>query len=250
MPMTPYGKSNSVGGFNSGDVDWSAFYNNMGAGENNTLGGTPYTNTAWGASSAQPIYVPGTANGSTLVGKNQTQFATDNPLQAQMLAYAGQYPTNPAVAATAAQASTPYNNPGWGAVFQQYLSRAKVGANPGMGGLYGTPMAPGIPAQLPPADGSSPLPNWRGGVPTAGGYSLARPIYGRVGTLHNGASSGPAAFSSGGYLFDRNGAQIGRDSRYRAEAGSRGTAAGSDSNSKFETTAVQRANYDRQGISY
>lgn len=65
----------------------------------------------------------------------------------------------------------------------------------------------------------------------------------------------PKIYSSGGYLFAPDGkgghANIGRDATFaNRPAGSRGTAAGSDNNSRFETTATQRANYDRQGISY
>jgi len=98
--------------------------------------------------------------------------------------------------------------------------------------------AVGMPTQLP--------------MPSAGGYSLnpTLSMFGQQGFQHNGSSLLPAAYTSGGYRFDKTGTQIGRDYRYRAEPGSRGTAAGSDNNSKFETTAIQRANYDRQGISY
>lgn len=116
MPMTPYGKTNGLGGYNSGDVDWQAFYNNMGPGQNNTLGGTPYGNSGWGASRSYPMSVPGTANGTMIANKDQSRFPTENPLQAQLLAYSGQQPGNPAAVAAAAQANgTPYNNPGWGA---------------------------------------------------------------------------------------------------------------------------------------
>jgi len=50
-----------------------------------------------------------------------------------------------------------------------------VGANPGMGGamIGNGQMASGIPPQLPPADGSSPLPVWAGDNPQqAGGQPL------------------------------------------------------------------------------
>jgi len=252
MPVSPYGKTNGVGGFNSGDVDWDAFYNNMGAGENNTLGGTPYTNTAWGASRATPAYVPGTANGSILVGKNQSQFGADNPLQTQQLAYTGQQPANPA------GGGTPYTNTGWGAgTLPPWMPQ---GANPGMGGLPGygnTQLASGIPPQGPPPPGIAPTV-WAGDTaqqqPSAGGYSLAKrpglPMSGQVGFQHNGSSNEPAAYSSGGYLYDRNGRQIRRDPNFaNRPAGSRGTAAGNDG-AREVTTAIQRANYDRQGISY
>ena len=54
-------------------------------------------------------------------------------------------------------------------------SQPPVGANPGMGGamIGNGQMASGIPPQLPPADGSSPLPVWAGDNPRqAGGQPL------------------------------------------------------------------------------
>lgn len=55
-----------------------------------------------------------------------------------------------------------------------------VGADPGMGGaMLGNPrMASSIPPQQPPADGSSPLPVWRGEQPTAVATMISRGLTG------------------------------------------------------------------------
>lgn len=51
------------------------------------------------------------------------------------------------------------------------VAQRPVGANPGMGGaiIGDGVMNPGIPPQLPPADGSSPLPVWAGNNPQQAG---------------------------------------------------------------------------------
>lgn len=62
----------------------------------------------------------------------------------------------------------------WGQISRalaQASMSAPQGANPGIGGalLGNGQMSSQIPAQLPPADGSSPLPVWAGATPTAPG---------------------------------------------------------------------------------
>ena len=140
--------------------------------------------------------------------------------------------SRPPVSLTVTGGNHAYNNPGWGAgTIPPWMPQ---GADPGMGGLPGygnTQLASGIPPQGPPPPGIAPTV-WAGDTaqqqPSAGGYSLAKrpglPMSGQVGFQHNGSSNEPAAYSSGGYLFDRNGAQIGRDPNFTKQLPYAGTA--------------------------
>jgi hypothetical protein len=201
---------------------------------------------------ATPVSRPGEASGSTLIGKNQTQFAADNPNQLS----AGLPLNNPAlnaidgnirqpVSLTVTGGNHAYNNPAWGlglgSIFNPAWGRnpsinapwTPQGADPGMGGLPGygtTQMAPGIAPQGPPPPGIEPTV-WAGDIapkhPSAGGYSLAKrpglPMSGQVGFSHNGSSNGPAAYTSGVYLFDKNCAQNWRDPHFAGHVSYAGT---------------------------
>lgn len=105
------------------------------------------------------------------------------------LAYAQPGPTNPAIAAATQQAQNvplprprPPNAPTWlDMAAINAPPQMPVGANPGMGGamIGNGQMASGIPPQLPPADGSSPLPVWAGDNPQqAGGQPLGINVHG------------------------------------------------------------------------
>ena len=175
-----------------------------------------YSNSRWGAG-AISVNAPGTADGSVLLGKDQATFAGDNPKQVGAPTLNKPY-SNPGWGATQPQAKTPvnltvtgkgtpYNNPGWGAGTLAALM-GQQGADPGMQGLTGNmQMASGIPAQLPPADGSVALPKWSG------------PAVAAPSTTVKGSSTGKPynigqTYSSGGYMFEMtpNGPkQIGRD---------------------------------------
>lgn len=137
-----------------------------------------YSKSRWGAGAIR-INAPGTEDGSVLFGKNQATFAGDNPNQVGAPTFNKPY-SNPGWGAkqpqpkapvnlTVTGKGTPYNNPGWGAgTLAQLIASIgqQQGANPGMGGLTGNmQMASGIPAQLPPADGSVGLPKWKGPTP-------------------------------------------------------------------------------------
>lgn len=188
-----------------------------------------YSKSRWGAG-AIPINALGTEDGSVLFGKDQATFAGDNPNQVGAPTLNKPY-SNPGWGAkqpqpkapvnlTVTGKGTPYNNPGWGAGTLAQLMASmgqQQGANPGMegNGAFGNvPMASGIPAQLPPADGSVALPKWKGAAvapPAVSPRQSKLPFSGWDGAQHNGASTFEPRYSSGGYLFDAGGVQIGRD---------------------------------------
>ena len=74
--------------------------------------------------------------------------------------------------------------------------------------------SPGIPPQGPPPAGIEPT-RWAGATPQNGvaRSQPALPFSGWAGAQHNGASTFAPRYSSGGYMFDAGGVQIGRDPR-------------------------------------
>lgn len=104
---------------------------------------------------------------------------------------------------------------------------APVGANPGMGGamIGNGQMASSIPPQLPPADGSSPLPVWAGDNPQqAGGLPLGINVRGgqqpnvspseryslanMLGQINAQKTQSNATGAAGGYQY-QNGQKVG-----------------------------------------
>lgn len=193
---------------------------------------TPYSTPAWGASlvpAAKPVASTGlAAPGAGLTAAQKTAMTTVTKYRQVV---------NPAYEAFMAASGSGVQ--GLSPDERDEAQRAKL-----MGGLAAT----GIAAKPPPQFIQQA---YTVQVPVSGGPSLtpsrsvAAPIV------------QPKIFSSGGYLFADNGkggrVNIGRDATFaNREAGSRGTAAGSSGSysDRLETTAVQRANYDRQGIAY
>jgi len=191
-----------------------------------------YANKGWGAGIA-PVANPVASTGLAAPGAGLTQT------QQQQMRDVTKYRqvVNPAYTAFMAASGSGVQGLSPDERDEASAQRAKL-----MPGVVGTGIAAKAPAQY---------------IQQAYTEQVAAPSTGAA--LSPTRSAAPVAvqpkiYSSGGYLFAPDGkgghANIGRDYTYRAAAGSRGTAAGSDNNSKFETTAVQRANYDRQGISY
>lgn len=204
---------------------------------------------------ATPVSIPGQPNGYNLTGKNQMQFAADNPGQLN----AGLPLNNPALAAidnarqpvslTVTGGNHAYNNPAWGAgsIFNPaWGGNASLYANGGA--------APGPGRQLPPIPSAV-----SGTMQRNGGLSLpfftpkkaalpSMPDLGTMlGTLFKSTPKPkqlpmPAALprTYGGTAAAFRGAEA-RD-RLTAPKGGQSH---SESQARFETTAISRANAGR-----
>ncbi len=136
---------------------------------------------------------------------------------------------NPDPAPPAAPQGEPWGVHSRGLAFHNFINppAAPQGANPGLGGamIGNGQMNPGIPPQLPPADGSSPLPVWAGDNPQqAGGQSLGINVRGgqqpnvspseryslanMLGQINAQKAQSNATGQAGGYQY-QNGQRVG-----------------------------------------
>lgn len=215
--MANIGPTNSVGGYNSNEVNWNQFYSGM----YSPPAPTNTANTAYRAptqaqmaairnvpsSSYQrpgpaPVNTPNTPYGSAYANTGNYGRATPEMQQLIQLAGVGgsrppwTIPQAPVAQPLPPNVALPRPRPGFApTTLDMAAINAPVGANPGIGGalLGNGVMAPGIAPQGPPPPGIAPTV-WAG----EGGGSSAAPV----------PRPSPAHVGTNGYIY-QNGVNIG-----------------------------------------